>query len=65
MTDIQNIYHSLGISAVNECGKNLRYKRGKRYDRVRFCPNFRYIKGRIFRHVYEGIQSEIVNTIKF
>ena len=29
-------YHSLGISIVNKCGKESKYKRGKRYSRVRF-----------------------------
>ena len=39
-------YHSLGISTVI-----LRYKGRKSPDRVRFWPNTRYIKGRLFRHV--------------
>ena len=42
--------HSLGIRAVNNYGKESRYKRGKRLSRVRFWPNTRHVKGRLFRH---------------
>ena len=37
-------YHNLGISAVNKCRKQFRYKRGKRYDRIRLWPNTKYTK---------------------
>ena len=54
-------YHSLGISAVNRCGKNLTTKEGgKRYIRVRFWSN----TGE-YLDVYEGIWSEILSTTRF
>ena len=44
-------YHSLGISTVNKCGKNLGTKEERYIVELRFWPNTRYSKGRIFRHV--------------
>ena len=41
MTDIQKNCHSLGIIAVNKLEES-RYKRGKRYNGVKFWPNTRY-----------------------
>ena len=41
-------YHSLGIRAVNKCGKNLDIKEERNIIELDFWPNTRYIKGRIF-----------------
>ena len=43
--------------------KETKYKRGKRYNRVRFWPNTRLKEE--YLDVYEGIQSEILNTTRF
>ena len=44
--------------------KQLRYIGRKRTTRARLWPNTRYIKGD-YLDMYEGIQSEIVNTTRF
>ena len=44
--------------------KDSRYNRGKRYNRIRFWPNAKYIKGK-YLEVYKGIQSAILNTTGF
>ena len=49
-------YHRLGIGMMNKCGKNLCIKEERDIFRVRFWSHTRHIKGRIFRHVYKGIQ---------
>ena len=43
-------YHSLGISAAHKYGKNLCIEE-ERDLIVRFWPNTKYIKGRLFGHV--------------
>ena len=57
-------YYSLGISAVNTCKKNLCAKEGKRYIRVKYWSTLDRLREE-YLDVYEGIQSEILNTTRF
>ena len=40
------------------------YKRGKRYNRVRFWSNISDILREEYLDIYEGIQLEILNTTR-
>ena len=57
-------YHSLGISAVNKCRKNLYRKEERDILKLDFGPIQDILKEE-YLDVYEGIQSEIVNTTTF
>ena len=57
-------YHSLGISTVNKCGKNLGTKKGRDIIELDFGPTPDILKEE-YLDVYEGIQSEILNTMRF
>ena len=57
-------YHSLGISTVNKCGKNLGTKEERDIIELDFGPTPDILKEE-YLDVYEGIQSEILNTAKF
>ena len=56
-------YHSLGINAVNKYGKNLGIKEERDLIELDFCPTPDILKEK-YLDVYEGIQSEILNTTK-
>ena len=56
-------YHSLGISAVDKCGKNLCTKEERDILELDFGPMPDILREE-YLDVYEGIQSEILNTTK-
>ena len=57
-------YHSLGISTVNKCRNNLDMKEERDIKELDFglTPN---ILKEEYLDMYEGIQSEILNTTRF
>ena len=57
-------YHSLGISAVNKCGKNLCTREERDILELDFGPTPDILREE-YLNVYEGIQSEILNTTRF
>ena len=57
-------YHSIGISTVNKCGKNLGLKEERDIVELDFGPTPNILKEEYF-DMYEGIQSEILNTTRF
>ena len=57
-------YHSLGISAVNKCGKNQGTKDKRDIIELDFGPTPDILKEK-YLDMYEGIQSEIFNTTRF
>ena len=57
-------YHSLGISAMNKCGKNLCTKEERDILELDFGPTPHRLK-KEYLDMYEGIQSEILNTTRF
>ena len=57
-------YHSLGFSAVNKCGKNLCTKVERDILELDFGPTTDILREE-YLDVYEGIQSEILNTTRF
>ena len=57
-------YHSIGISAVNKCGKNLSTKEERDITELDFGPT-PHILMEEYLDVYRGIQSEIFNTTRF
>ena len=57
-------YHSLGISTVNKCRKNLGLKEERDIIGLDFGPTPDILKEE-YLDVYEGIQSEILNTTRF
>ena len=57
-------YHSLGISAVNKCGKNLGTNEERDITELDFGPTPDILKEEYF-DMYKGIQSEILNTTRF
>ena len=57
-------YHSLGITAVNKCGKGLCTKEERDILELDFCPTPDILREE-YLDVYEGIQSEILNTTRF
>ena len=57
-------YHSLGISAVNKCGKNLSTKEERDIIELDFGPTPDILKEE-YLDMYKGIQSKILNTIRF
>ena len=57
-------YHSLGISTVNKCGKNLYTKEERDILELDFGPTPDILREE-YLDVYEGIQSEILNTTRF
>ena len=57
-------YHSLGISTVNKCGKNLCTKEERDILHLDFGPTPDVLREE-YLDVYEGIQSEILNTTRF
>ena len=56
-------YHSLGISAVNKCGKNLSTKEERHIIELDFGPTSDISKGE-YLDVYKGIQSENIKHYK-
>ena len=58
-------YHSLGISAVNKCGKNPCTKEEERYILELDFGQMSDILKEEYLDVYEGIQSEIIHTRRF
>ena len=58
------IYHSLGIRAVNKYGNNLSIKEERDLVELDFCPTPDILK-EDYLDMYEGIQSEILNTTRF
>ena len=57
-------YHSLSISAVNKCGKNLCTKEERDILELDFGPTQAILKEE-YLYVYKGVQSEIVNNKRF
>ena len=57
-------YHSLGINVVNKCEKNLCTKEERDTLELDFGPTPDISRGK-YLDVYEGIQSEILNTTRF
>ena len=57
-------YHSLGISAVNKNNNHSDLKEERVMIEIDFGPTLKLLK-KEYLHVYEGIQSEIVNTTRF
>ena len=57
-------YHNLGISAVNKDKNNLDVKEERDMIELDFAPTLNILKEE-YLDVYEGIQSEIVNTTRF
>ena len=57
-------YHSLGISVVNICKYHSDVKQEKDMIEVDFGPTLNILKEE-YLEVYEGIQSDIVNTARF
>ena len=57
-------YHSLGISAVNKCKNSLDTKEERDIIELDFGPTPKILKEE-YLDVYEGIQSEILNTTRF
>ena len=57
-------YHSLGISAVNKSKNNLDIKEERDLIELDFGPTPNILKEE-YLDVYEGIQSEILNTTRF
>ena len=65
MTDIQKIYHNLSVSAVNRCRKTPYIKEEER-DMLEL--DFGHMTDQLkeeYLDVYEGTQSEILNTTRF
>ena len=56
-------YHNLGISKVNKCKSNLDIKERDMIE-LDFVLTLNILKEE-YLDVYEGIQSEILNTISF
>ena len=56
--------HSLGISAVNKCGKNLSTKEERNLIELDFGQTPDILKEE-YLDIYKGIQSEILNTTRF
>ena len=57
-------YHSLGISAVNKYKGQSDAKKDRDITELDFGPALKILKAE-YLDVYEGIQSEIVNTTRF
>ena len=57
-------FHNLGIITVNICKHNLDVKEERDLIEVDFGPTLNILKEE-YLDVYEGIQSEIVNTTRF
>ena len=57
-------YHSLGISMVNKCGKNLYAKEERDIIELDFGPTSDILREE-YLDMYKGIQSEILNTTIF
>ena len=57
-------YHSLGISMVNKCGKNQCTKEERDTIELDFGPTSDILR-KEYLDIYEGIQSEILNTTRF
>ena len=57
-------YHSLGISAVNKYGKNPCMIEERDSLELDFCQTPDILREE-YLDVYEGIQSEILNTMRF
>ena len=57
-------YHSLGISMVNKCGKNLCTKKERDILELDYGPTQDILREE-YLDVYERIQSEILNTTRF
>ena len=57
-------YHSLGISAVNKCKNRLDTKEERDIIELYFGPTHNILKEE-YLDVYEGIQSELLNTTRF
>ena len=57
-------YHSLGSSAMNKCGKILCTKEKRDILELDFGPTSDILREE-YLEVYEGIQSEILNTARF
>ena len=57
-------YHNLGISAVNKCKSKFYMKDKRDIIRIRFWPNTKLLREE-YLDIYEGIQSEILNTTRF
>ena len=64
MTDIPKNYHSVGISTVNKCGKNLSAKEARDIIELDCGPTPDKLREE-YLDMYEGIQSEILNTTRF
>ena len=60
----QNIYHSLGISAVNKHGKNLGIKEEKDLVELDFGPTPDILR-EDYLDMYKVIQMEKLNTTRF
>ena len=57
-------YHSFGISAVNKCKNNVDIKEERDIIELNFGPTPNILKEE-YLEVYEGLQSEILNTTRF
>ena len=57
-------YYNLGISAVNKCKNNLDIKEERDIIELDFGSTLNILKEE-YLDIYEGIQSEIVNTTRF
>ena len=57
-------YHDLGISAVNTCRNNVDVKEERNIIELHFGPTPCLLREE-YLDIYEGIQSEIVNTTRF
>ena len=57
-------FHNLGISAVNICKNHSNAREEKDMVEVEFGPTLDILKEE-YLDIYEGIQSEIVNTTRF
>ena len=57
-------YHNLGISMVNKCRNSLDIKKERDVINLDFGPTPHILKEE-YLHVYKGIQSEILNTLRF
>ena len=64
MIDILKNYYGLGIDAVNKCGKILGTIEERHIIEYDFGPTPNILKEE-YLDIYEGIQSEILNTTRF
>ena len=57
-------YHSLAISVVNKCGKNLCAKKERDIIELDFGPTSEKLREE-YLDVYKGLESERLNTTRF